>query len=329
MRLEDYFIVYNAEEIKDGMRYYVIPKAKGEEIEQFLLQLSYDYDITLKKKYGELILEVKRPNEKKIVNIALFVATFVSTTFFGSMLYGEPNLVGGVLFSIAILFILGSHEMAHFFTAKKWKMRVSLPYFIPFPTIIGTLGAVIKQRGAIPSRDSLLELGASGPIVGFLASIVVTLLGLRIPFDFEPTGNEVMLGTPLIFDILIAFSGFKGTVIHPVAFAGWVGFLLTFFNLLPVGQLDGGHVMRAMLGERSELVSRITPIILLLLAPFFGTIWIIWATILFFFSTQRHPKPMNDEKISSKSLIIGISCYIIALLCFTPVPFSVWTQQSF
>lgn len=322
MRLEDFFLVYNAEKIEDGMRYYVIPRAKGEEIERFLLHLSHEYDVALRERYGELILEVKRPKERKIVNVALFVATFISTTFFGSMLYGEPSLVGGVLFSLAILFILGSHEMAHFFTARKWKMKVSLPYFIPFPTIIGTLGAVIKQRGAIPSRRALLELGASGPIVGFFASIFVTFIGLMIPFEFEPKGDEVMLGTSLIFDLIVAASGFDGLVIHPVAFAGWVGFLLTFFNLLPVGQLDGGHVMRAIIGEKSELVSRATPLILLLLAPFFGTIWMFWAIILFFFSMQRHPKPMNDERVDPKGLLLGISCYVIAILCFTPIPFS-------
>lgn len=321
MRLEDYFFVYNAEKIEDGMRYYVIPRATREEIGQFLIRLSSEYDVALKERYGELILEIKKARERKILNVALFVATFISTSFFGSMLYGEPNLVGGVIFSLAILFILGSHEMAHFFTAKRWKMKVSLPYFIPFPTIIGTLGALIKQRGAIPSRRALLEVGASGPIVGFFASIVVTIVGLRIPFDFEPKGNELMLGTSLIFELLIVISGFEGMVIHPVAFAGWVGFLLTFFNLLPVGQLDGGHVMRALLGEKSELISRSVPLLLLLLSFFFGTIWLFWAIILFFFAMQIHPKPMNDERIDFKGLLLGVSCYAIAILCFVPTPF--------
>ncbi len=321
MRLEDYFFVYNAEKIEDGMRYYVIPRATREEIGQFLIRLSSEYDVALKERYGELILEIKKARERKILNVALFVATFISTSFFGSMLYGEPNLVGGVIFSLAILFILGSHEMAHFFTAKRWKMKVSLPYFIPFPTIIGTLGALIKQRGAIPSRRALLEVGASGPIVGFFASIVVTIVGLKIPFDFEPKGNELMLGTSLIFELLIVISGFDGMVIHPVAFAGWVGFLLTFFNLLPVGQLDGGHVMRALLGEKSELISRSVPLLLLLLSFFFGTIWLFWAIILFFFAMQIHPKPMNDERIDFKGLLLGVSCYAIAILCFVPTPF--------
>lgn len=322
MRIEDCFLIYNVEEIRDGIRYYVIPRASREEVEKLLSHLSYEYDVTLRESYGELILEIKKPKERRIVNVALFLATFLSTTFFGSMLYGEPDLIGGIFFSVAILFILGSHEMAHFFAARRWKMRVSLPYFIPFPTIIGTLGAVIKQRGAISNRKALLELGASGPIVGFLASVIVTLVGLRTPFEFEATGNELVLGTSLIFDALVAFSGFEGFVIHPIAFAGWVGFLLTFFNLLPVGQLDGGHVMRAMVGEKSELVSRITPLILLLLAPFFGTIWVVWAMILMFFSMQRHPKPMNDERLDFRGFLLGVSCYAIAILCFTPTPFA-------
>lgn len=323
MRLEDYFFVYGEERIKEGVRYYVIPRTKGKEIEQFLLQLSYDYDVSLKERYGELILEIKRARENIVPNLVLFAITFLSTTFFGSMFYEEPNLLGGVVFSLAIIFILGSHEMAHFFTAKKWRMRTSLPYFIPFPTIIGTLGAVIKQRGAIPNRNALLDVGASGPIVGFLASILVTLVGLRIPFEVELKGNEIMLGTSPIFELLLTISGFNGAVIHPVAFAGWVGFLLTFFNLLPVGQLDGGHVMRALVGDKSELISRLVPLLLLLFAFFFGTIWLFWAIILFFFSMQRYPKPMNDERVDSKRVALGISCYVIAILCFTPTPFYV------
>ncbi|MFN3383845.1 MAG: site-2 protease family protein [Archaeoglobaceae archaeon] len=321
MRIEDYFFVYNAEKIEDGMRYYVIPRAKREEIGQFLIQLSYEYDIALRERYGELILEIKKAKEKKILNVALFVATFISTSFFGSMLYGEPDLIGGVIFSLAIFFILGSHEMAHFFTAKRWNMKVSLPYFIPFPTIIGTLGAVIKQRGAIPSRRALLEVGASGPIAGFFASIVVTIIGLKIPFEFETKGDEIMLGTSLIFELLVIVSGFDGFIIHPVAFAGWVGFLLTFFNLLPVGQLDGGHVTRALLGEKSELISRGIPLLLLLFVFFFGAIWLFWAIILFFFAMQRHPKPTNDERVDLKGLLLGVSCYAIAILCFVPTPF--------
>lgn len=321
MRIEDYFFVYNVEKIENGVRYYVIPRAGHKEINIFLLQLSYDYDVSLKEKYGELILEIKKAKENKVLSIFLFFATFLSTTFFGSMLYGEPNLVGGVIFSIAIIFILGSHEMAHFLTARRWGMRTSLPYFIPFPTIIGTLGAVIKQRGAIPSRKALIEVGASGPIVGFFASILVTLIGLRIPFEFEPKGEEIMLGSSLIFELLVRISGFTGTVIHPVAFAGWVGFLLTFFNLLPVGQLDGGHVMRAMIGERSEIVSKIVPLLLILLTPFFGSIWFFWAIVLFIFSMQKHPTPLEDKRINLSRFLLGISCYAIAILCFIPTPF--------
>ncbi|MEM4747222.1 MAG: site-2 protease family protein [Archaeoglobaceae archaeon] len=321
MKLEDHFYIYHSERIKDGMRYYVVPRKSEREIVDFLTELSLNYDVSLKQRYGELVLEIKRIRERKWINLALFIATFVSTTFFGSLLYQEPNILGGLLFSLAILSIFGSHEIAHYLVARKWRMRVSLPYFIPFPTIIGTLGAVIKQRGAIPSRKALIEVGASGPITGFFTSIIVSILGLGIAYEVELKGGEIMLGTPLIFELLINLTGFKGQVLHPIAFAGWVGFLLTFFNLLPVGQLDGGHVARALFGERSEIVSKSVPPFLIILGFFFGEIWLFWGIILLFFSTMKHPKLLNDERLDSKGILLGIFCYLIAALCFVPRPF--------
>lgn len=318
--IEDYFFVYAVEKIKDGLRYYVIPKRGIEEIEAFLMKLSNDYEVSLKRSYGELVLEVKKAKQDYKLNIILFLATLATTTFFGSMFYEDRNILGGLAFSAVLFAVFGSHELAHYFTARKWGMKTSLPYFIPFPTIIGTLGAVIRYKGAIPNRNALFDVGISGPLAGCFASIFVILIGLQLPF--EVSGEEkVFIGIPLLFELLVKLTGFEGEMIHPIAFAGWIGLFVTFFNLLPVGQLDGGHVLRALVGERAEMISKATPFILMILAIFFGEIWLFWGIILLFFAMQRHPKPLEDKGVDRKRIAIGIFGYLIFFLCFIPEPF--------
>ncbi len=326
-----YFKVYHAERVGDVVRYYVVPTASEAEIRRFIAALSQKYSVSLRYIYGELVLELKKVEvkERYTTNVILLIATFITTTLVGSTFYGEEiNLPGGLMFSIAIMFVLGSHEMGHYFAAKRWKMRTSLPYFIPFPTIIGTLGAVIRHKGPIPSRKALFDVGVSGPLVGIVASCIVVLVGLQLPFQLkgEPT---LYIGTPPIFDALIYLSRYSGEAIHPVAFAGWVGFFVTFLNMLPAGQLDGGHVLRAMIGDKSEIVSKILPAVLVSYGVYVtkvldqpNTIWIFWGLITFFFSMQRHPKPVDDETpIDAKRYVIGVLAFLLALLCFTPVPF--------
>ncbi|MCS7144336.1 MAG: site-2 protease family protein [Archaeoglobaceae archaeon] len=199
-------------------------------------------------------------------------------------------------------------------------MRTSLPYFIPFPTIIGTLGAVIKYKGAIPNRKALFDVGISGPIAGCFASVLVILIGLQL--HYEPSeGEKIFIGTPLLFELLVQLTSFKSEFIHPIAFAGWVGLFVTFFNLLPAGQLDGGHVSRAILGEKSEIVSKATPFILLTLGIFFGEIWLFWGLFIMLFAMQKHPKPLEDERVDNKRIALGIFGYMIFILCFIPEPF--------
>ncbi|MEM0214969.1 MAG: site-2 protease family protein [Archaeoglobaceae archaeon] len=318
--IEDYFYVYASEKLNDGVRYYVIPKRSHADIEAFLMQLSSEYDVSLRKSYGELLLEIRRSKQNYVPNIILFIATLATTTLFGSMFYEGFNILGGLAFSGAIFFVLGSHELAHYLTARKWGMRTSLPYFIPFPTIIGTLGAVIKYKGAIPNRRALFDVGISGPLAGCLASVIVIFIGLQFPYEAR-NGERILIGTPLLFDLLVQLAGFSGEFIHPIAFAGWVGLFVTFFNLLPVGQLDGGHVVRAMIGEKSEIVSKATPFVLILLSIFFGEIWLFWGLILMLFAMQKHPKPLEDHRIDKKRFALGIFGYLIFLLCFIPQPF--------
>lgn len=326
-----YFRVYREERAGEVLRFYVVPIASDVEIRGFLYRLSQEYDVALRYHYGEMVLEVRKRvvKENYLLNIILLIATFLTTTLVGSTFYGEEiNLPGGVMFSLAIMFVLGSHEMGHYFAAKRWRMKTSLPYFIPFPTIIGTLGAVIRHRGAIPNRKALFDVGVAGPLTGILASIIVVAIGLQLPFELR---GEPMLyiGTPPIFDAILYALNYKKEVIHPVAFAGWVGFFVTFLNMLPVGQLDGGHVMRAMTGEIGENISKLVPLVLIGYGVYImrtfnqpNTIWLFWGVITFFFSMQKHPKPLDDETpIGIARYAIGIMAFILAFLCFTPTPF--------
>jgi len=329
--IEKHFRIYGEERIGKTIRFYVVPISPESEIRKLLHLLSQNYEVGLRYHYGELVLEVKEVERKEnyALNIILFIATLITTTAVGSTFYGEEiNIAGGLMFSLAIMFVLGSHEMGHYFAAKRWNMKTSLPYFIPFPTIIGTLGAVIRHRGIIPNRKALFDVGVSGPITGIAASIIVVLIGLQLPYELTAPPT-VYIGTPPIFDAILYITNYQKEVIHPVAFAGWVGFFVTFLNMIPVGQLDGGHVVRAMLGERSEAISRAVPFLLIaygfaimaqLKQP--NSIWFFWGFISFFFSMQRHPKPADDETpLDLKRYIIGIVAFILTFLCFTPVPF--------
>jgi len=338
-RLEESFKVYDVERLEDGVRFYVHPLGEiGRDLKTYLLELSKNYSVEFRERYGELVLEIRKYRKEKIwINIVLLVATFISTTLMGAMMFERFDIVQGITFSLAVMFVLGSHEMGHYLAARRWGMRTSLPYFIPFPTIIGTLGAVIKHRGPIPNRKALFDVGVSGPLVGILASVIVIAIGLSLPFNPPHIrGPVVVLGTPPLFDAIAKAMGYNGRFIHPIAFAGWVGLFVTFLNLIPVGQLDGGHILRAMIGKRADVVSRTIPLILIsasfIIEYAYGvsdSIWIFWGLITLFFSLYPHPEPVDDETpLDRKRMILGVLTFILAALCFTPVPFRVITPKA-
>jgi len=333
-RLEEEFIVYDVEPIENGVRFYVHPKYGeiSKDMRVFLTQLTAEYSIKIKNVYGELVLELKRVKERIWINVVLFVATLITTTLMGATMYERFDLVGGLMFSMAVMFVLGSHEMGHYLAAKRWGMKTSLPYFIPFPTIIGTLGAIIKHRGAIPNRRALFDVGASGPLMGILASVIVIIVGFHIPFNPPRVeGERIVLGTPPLFKILAELSGYRGNYIHPVAFAGWVGLFITFLNLIPVGQLDGGHVLRAMIGKRADAISKVMPLILInvgivvsYLYNVDDTIWVFWGLFTLFFALHPHPDPVDDvTPLDRRRMILGVVTFVLGLMCFTPVPFRI------
>ncbi len=322
--IERFATVYHVEESGDTVRFYVQP-IDFEGLRTFLENIATDYDVKVQFKFGEFVIELKKHRERIWINLALLMATFASTTIMGAGMFEKFDLIGGLTYSVAIMFVLGFHEMGHYIFARRWGMKTSLPYFIPFPSLIGTLGAVIRHRGRIPSRKALFDVGVSGPLFGIFASILVTYVGLKMKFEPTYKGEAtLMLGTPPLFDLIAKLAGFNGYYIHPVAFAGWVGMFVTFLNLIPVGQLDGGHVLRAMIGERAEIVYRIIPMILIALGILTNSsIWLFWGFITMFFAMQKHPKPMVDEPIDLKRYAVGILTFALGLSCFTPNPFVV------
>ncbi|MFQ5585402.1 MAG: site-2 protease family protein, partial [Thermodesulfobacteriota bacterium] len=194
---------------------------------------------------------------------SLFAATVVTTLASGALQQGldifhnPSTILQGYPFSIAIIAILGTHELGHFFASKRHRVVTTVPYFIPgppLPPMVGTFGAVIRIKSPIVHRTALIDIGAAGPIAGFIVSIAVTVWGLALsPVLPAPSGEgHIIFGSSLIFHALSFLvlgpipAGYD-IFLHPVAFAGWIGFFITCMNLLPIGQLDGGHVLYALL----------------------------------------------------------------------------------
>jgi len=301
---------------------------------------------------GEHILYIIRKQKRKFkpvwVNVALLIATIITTTLAGSIQWvGISNgdileiisanyLWNGLLyFSIPLLLILGIHEMGHYFASKKHKVDSSLPYFIPLPPpfILGTFGALIATREPIPDRKALIDIGAAGPICGFLVAIPVSILGFYFMQQNPIYPVTDAGGFVLIYPLFLQWLGSlfpmpQNIVIHPTAFAGWVGLFITALNLLPIGQLDGGHVIRALFKENSKYITWIVMISLIAWGFYVSATtnyagWLVFIMFIMFMIGTRHPAPLNEiSPIDNKRKIIGIVALIIFILCFAPIPIS-------
>src|SRR5205809_4199842 len=229
-----------------------------------------DYIPTITQEKGETLVHVQRRPRPRFartqVNLILLLVTVLTTTFFGGAwnwadYSGQPFLsaesigFGGLFFTLPLLTILGSHEMGHYLVAKRYKVQASLPFFLPSVPPLGTFGAFISMRDPIPNRRALLDIGVSGPLVGFAIAIPVTLAGLALSTAstaaLPPNAVGEAIRPSILFSFLSLFFPLPSSFsLHPLAFAGWVGLFVTAINLLPAGQLDGGHVARALLGSR-------------------------------------------------------------------------------
>ena len=270
------------------------------------------------------------------INIILFFLTILTTLFAGSVMEGgnifqnPTDILKGVPFSITLMLILGTHEFGHYYYAKKHGVDATLPFFIPAPTLIGTFGAFIKINSPIREKSALLQIGAAGPIAGFIIAVPALIIGLTRSsvITMEESFKGMHLGDSLL---MIGLTGIifpeletnQDILLHSVAFAGWIGLLVTMLNLLPIGQLDGGHIAYAMLGEKYENVAKISLLSLIPLS-YFSLNWLIWgALIMVLMRTLKHPPVMNIyESLSSQDKYIGYICFAIFILCFIPAPFS-------
>ena len=286
--------------------------------------------------YFKDFYEVNPPRSNIRINIILFLLTLITTTAVGSLMVGGnpfksiKGLSMGLPFSVTLLSILGVHEFGHYFAAKFWKVKVTLPYFIPSPfPPIGTFGAVIKMKSSFPNRKALIDVGAAGPIAGFIVAVAASIIGLRMSEVVASGGREtavsLLLGDSLTFKFLgyIVFRGLPDNVdilLHPVAFAGWLGIFVTALNLIPFGQLDGGHILFAISPRTHEILRQLRIPILLLMGLTFWTGWYVWAFILIIIG-KAHPYPdYMDTDIGTLRKIIAIIIIIIFILSIIPTP---------
>ena len=302
-------------------------------------------------------LKRRRP----IVNAGLFLATLASTWLAGAMgeTYDEA-ISNGLIYMGAVMAILLSHEMGHYIMARRNQVDASLPYFIPFPlSLFGTLGAVIVMRGRIRSRDALMEVGAAGPLAGMIVAIPILMIGLHLS-PITPISEAGMMEGKSILYVFLKWlvvghipEG-EDVLLHPMAWAGWIGFLVTMLNLLPIGQLDGGHIFYALFDKAHGRVSRLFLLGIFLLGlgvmatsamdaysrdlsgeafwaqVFTGLNWVVLGSLmLLVFGRKKgrgfdHP-PTDDNTLSPRHRIVGIICIILFVVTFMPVPLRVIT----
>jgi membrane-associated protease RseP (regulator of RpoE activity) len=233
-------------------------------------------------------------------------------------------------YSMGIMLILLTHEMGHYLMARLHRVPASLPYFIPIPfQPFGTLGAVIKMEGRMPNRRALFDIGLAGPLAGLVMIIPITLIGLNLsdvrPIDLDE--GTISLGESLLFRFLgwlIKGSLKEGTdiVLHPLAYAGWVGLLVTSINLLPIGQLDGGHVVYAMFRDKSKIPANIFYVLFIFVFLFYYVGWVLLVVLLALF--RHHPATLDDSiPIDKRRRILGYLALIVFIVTFTPVPFHI------
>ncbi len=278
----------------------------------------------------------------------LLATTFVTTTIFGFALVGsfdaghqldterllqgywlfahvKTSVYTGLEFSIPLLLILLAHEFGHYLACRHWQVDASLPYFLPSPTLFGTLGAFIRIRSPIYRRNALFDIGVSGPVAGFAVLLPFLIVGMYLSraVPTTPMHGGFEFGAPVIMRIaeFLRFPGRSaGTIIlHPIAMAAWAGLLATALNLLPVGQLDGGHILYAVFGARWHRALSNLIVIALVAMGFLYWAWWIWAALLFFFG-RRHPLIYDHAPLNRGRLLIGAASIVLFLGSISIVP---------
>lgn len=290
------------------------------------------------------------PRKRIWINVILFVVTVFSTFFVGitwalSFRYADvitqnsqinlglkiledPQIISlSIIYAVVLIGILLGHELGHFLTCQYYKIDATLPYFIPAPTLIGTLGAFIKIKSPITRKKQLFDIGVAGPLTGFILSVPTLIYGLSLSkaVPAVPREESLIFGEPLILKIVgsMIFRNVPpdfDVILHPIAFAGWVGIFVTALNLFPVGQLDGGHVSYALLGPKSRNLARLFIGIFIFMGFFFWIGWFLWAFIIVFLGL-RHPRVIDEgTPLSPQRKFLGFVMLIIFILSFIPDP---------
>lgn len=343
---------------------------------------------------SERVNKLLQKESKVGIHILLFLLTLLTTTVMGVLWQNDADLANiskGLTYSLSLLFILSCHEFGHYFAAKYHKVKTTLPYYIPMPPItgigFGTMGAVIRMREAIPTKKALFDIGIAGPISGFIASILVLLWGfshlpgkeflLAIHPDYNfitgsspnvPPGASLTFGSTLLYDFFSKVIPQAGIYVppmnemyhYPFLITGWFGLFVTAMNLLPIGQLDGGHIAYAMFGRKHSLIARVTTFVvtfsgLMSLVPLIFSLagldtllknffeifphwnewfwfgWFVWALIIFFVIKIDHPPIQShdslssgfemEEQLSSGRILFGWFAACMFIVSITPAPF--------
>ncbi len=281
-----------------------------------------------------LLISIHQTRSAKLpkLNIILFFATLVTMFFAPAILSFDfefikiPGMIGERLeFTVALMAILLFHEFGHYLAGRRRGVLMSLPYFIPAPNFVGTFGAVIKTRTPFTNRRDLIEVGATGPIAGFIVSLIALIIGLNNTQIIAVESGGLILGDSLLLKFLAWLivgpipEGFD-FILSPAAFAGWVGLLVTTINLLPLGQLDGGHIIYGLFGRKQKYISKLFIAFIMVL----GLWWMGWwfFGVLVFLFGLNHPPTLNDgQPLSTGAKVMGYISILIFLLCFIPVPF--------
>ena len=278
------------------------------------------------------------------LNGVLFIATLITTTWAGAAHQGvnlleQPGqFAAGLPYALALMLILAAHELGHYFTARHHGMHVSLPYFIPIPFALGTFGAFIQMKSLAQDRRAMFDVAVAGPLAGLVIAIPALLVGLQYstiaPEAAAPSmfmgGADV--GSSVLFAFLakaalgeVVLEGHR-LILHPVAFAGWLGLLLTALNLIPVGQLDGGHLVHALLGHRTaRTVGIVSLVALVVLGLFVWSGLLFWALLIFLVAGTSDVPPRNDvSTVGRGRVVLGAAAFVLLLLILIPVPHALY-----